>query len=117
MADTLSYTTEKAMRDAGDKLTADEKKPVEEAITALNTVKNGDDLEAIKKATGTLSQAAQKIGEKLYKAAQASTGSAPSGEGQGADSTNPSTSSGSQETVKDAETEPASEVKPDEEKK
>lgn len=78
MADTLSYSTEKAMKDAGDKLTADEKKPVEEAITALNTVKNGDDLEAIKKATETLSQAAQKIGEKLYKAAQeaqAATGS------------------------------------------
>lgn len=70
MADTLAYSTEKAMRDAGDKITAEEKKPVEEAITALNAVKNGDDLEAIKKATETLSQAAQKIGEKLYKAAQ-----------------------------------------------
>ncbi|MBI2439677.1 MAG: molecular chaperone DnaK [Candidatus Moranbacteria bacterium] len=70
MADTLSYTTEKAMKDAGDKITAEEKKPVEEAITELNKVKNGDDLEAIKKATETLSQAAQKIGEKLYKAAQ-----------------------------------------------
>lgn len=70
MADTLAYSTEKAMRDAGDKITADEKKPVEEAITALNAVKNGDDLEAIKKATENLSQAAQKIGEKLYKAAQ-----------------------------------------------
>ncbi len=68
MADTLSYTTEKAMKDAGDKVTADEKKPVEEAITELNKVKNGDDLEAIKKATEALSQAAQKIGEKLYKA-------------------------------------------------
>ncbi len=70
MADTLAYSTEKAMRDAGDKITADEKKPVEEAITALNAVKNGDDLEAIKKATENLSQAAQKIGEKLYRAAQ-----------------------------------------------
>lgn len=70
MADTLSYSTEKAMRDAGDKITAEEKKPVEEAIAELNKVKNGDDLEAIKKATETLSQAAQKIGEKLYKAAQ-----------------------------------------------
>jgi molecular chaperone DnaK len=69
MADTLSYTTEKALKDAGDKITADEKKPVEDAITELNKVKNGDDLEAIKKATETLSQAAQKIGEKLYKAA------------------------------------------------
>ena len=72
MADTLSYSTEKAMRDAGDKITAEEKKPVEDAITALNAVKNGDDLEAIKKATETLSQAAQKIGQKLYEAAQAS---------------------------------------------
>ncbi|MFA6973354.1 MAG: molecular chaperone DnaK [Parcubacteria group bacterium] len=70
LADTLTYSTEKALKDAGDKITADEKKPVEEAITELNKVKNSDDLEAIKKATETLSQAAQKIGEKLYKAAQ-----------------------------------------------
>lgn len=69
MADTLSYSTEKAMKDAGDKITAEEKKPVEDAIAELAKVKNGDDLEAIKKATETLSQAAQKIGEKLYKAA------------------------------------------------
>jgi len=45
MADTLSYTTEKAMKDAGDKVTAEEKKPVEDAITELNKVKNGDDLD------------------------------------------------------------------------
>ena len=36
MADSLVYTTEKAIRDAGDKVTADEKKPVEEAIAELN---------------------------------------------------------------------------------
>jgi molecular chaperone DnaK len=100
MADTLAYSTEKAMRDAGDKITADEKKPVEEAITALNSVKNGDDLEAIKKATENLSQAAQKIGEKLYKAAQeaqaAQTGAA-SAETPKADGEN---------APKDAEVEP-----------
>ena len=73
MADTLSYTTEKALRDAGDKITADEKKPVEDAVAELNKVKNGDDLEAIKKATEVLSQSAQKIGEKLYKAAQSAS--------------------------------------------
>jgi len=70
LADSLVYSTEKAMKDAGDKITADEKKPVEDAITELNKVKNGDDLDAIRKASETLSQAAQKIGEKLYKAAQ-----------------------------------------------
>jgi molecular chaperone DnaK len=70
LADTLTYSTEKALKDAGDKVTADEKKPVEEAITELNKVKNGDNLEEIKAKTEALSQAAQKIGEKLYKAAQ-----------------------------------------------
>ncbi|MFZ1736217.1 MAG: molecular chaperone DnaK [Candidatus Moraniibacteriota bacterium] len=88
MADSLVYTTEKAIRDAGDKVTAEEKKPVEEAIEELNKVKNGDDLEVIKKASQTLSEAAQKIGEKLYKASQESetpptpeSGEAPKTEG------------------------------------
>jgi molecular chaperone DnaK len=71
MADTLAYSTEKAMKDAGDKLTEDEKKPVQEKLDELNKVKNGDDLEAIKKATEALSTAAQAIGQKLYAAEQA----------------------------------------------
>ena len=108
MADTLSYTTEKAMKDAGDKITADEKKPVEEAITELNKVKNGDDLDAIKKATETLSQAAQKIGEKLYKAASEAEAAKANPQTGGPDS-----STGS-ESAKDAETEPAPEAKADE---
>ncbi len=98
MADSLSYTTEKSMKDAGDKLTADEKKPVEEAIVELNKVKNGDDLEAIKKATENLSTAAQKIGEKLYAAAQAAA--------QPTDSNQQSTEAKPEgETPKDAEVE------------
>lgn len=115
LADTLSYTTEKSMKDAGDKITAEEKKPVEEAITELNKVKNGDDLEAIKKATETLSTAAQKIGEKLYAAAQAaSQGTGDSGQGSGE-----TKAEGTADAPKDAETEPAGEeAKPaDEEKK
>lgn len=88
MADTLTYTTEKALREAGDKVTAEEKKPVEEAIVELNKVKNGDDLEAIKKASQNLSEAAQKIGEKLYKAAQES-GSKEQGTGDSPESGNP----------------------------
>ncbi|MGB5018674.1 MAG: molecular chaperone DnaK, partial [Candidatus Moraniibacteriota bacterium] len=99
MADSLSYTTEKSMKDAGDKLTADEKKPVEEAITELNKVKNGDDLEAIKKATENLSTAAQKIGEKLYAAAKAAAQGATNSE-QGTTEAKPEG-----ETPKDAEVE------------
>jgi molecular chaperone DnaK len=71
LADTLVYTTEKALRDAGEKISADKKKPVEEKIEALKKVKDGGDTEAIKKATEELSQEAQKIGQELYAAAQA----------------------------------------------
>ncbi|MBP5993758.1 MAG: molecular chaperone DnaK [Candidatus Moranbacteria bacterium] len=102
MADSLVYTTEKAMKDAGDKITAEEKQPVEEAITELNKVKNGDDLEAIKKATEVLSQAAQKIGEKLYAAAQAANPQ-PATDGEAKAEGEPTA-----EAPKDAETEPAS---------
>ncbi len=88
MAETLTYSTEKALRDAGDKITADEKKPVEEKIEALKKVKDSDDLAVIKKATEELSQEAQKIGEKLYKAAQeASSAKATEGQGQPAKET------------------------------
>jgi molecular chaperone DnaK len=71
LADTLVYTTEKALREAGEKIAADKKKPVEEKIEALKKVKDGDDVAAIKKATEELSQEAQKIGQELYQAAQA----------------------------------------------
>ncbi len=71
-ADTLVFTTEKALKDAGDKITADEKKPVEEKVEALKEILKDEkaDSEKIKKASDKLSTAAQAIGEKLYKAAQ-----------------------------------------------
>jgi molecular chaperone DnaK len=99
MADTLIYTTEKALRDAGDKITADEKKPVEEKIEALKKVKDGDDSEAIKKATEELSQEAQKIGEKLYKAAADAQAAQTSPAGE-----QPKEGEAPKEEVKDAET-------------
>jgi len=76
LADTLVYTTEKALREAGEKISADKKKPVEEKIEALKKVKDGDDISVIKKATEDLSQEAQKIGQELYAAASASAGAA-----------------------------------------
>lgn len=95
MADTLVFSTEKAMRDAGDKITADEKKPVEEKIEALKKIKDTGSVEEIKKATEELSQAVQKIGEKLYKAAQ---------EAQQASQTPPADDKPKEGDVKDAET-------------
>ncbi|MDO8557637.1 MAG: molecular chaperone DnaK [bacterium] len=66
LAEQITYTAEKALKDAGDKVTADEKKPVEEKIEALKKAKEGDSVDAIKKATEELSTAIQAIGSKLY---------------------------------------------------
>ena len=70
LAEQLMFTTEKTLKDAGDKVTPDEKRPVEDAVMKLKGVKDGNDLEAIKKTTEELSQAVQKIGEKLYSSAK-----------------------------------------------
>ncbi|MBI4132262.1 MAG: molecular chaperone DnaK [Candidatus Sungbacteria bacterium] len=77
IADAMVYTAEKALRDAGDlpdgkagKVPADIKKEIEEKIEALKKAKDGDDLEAVKKASRELAQASQKIGEILYKQAE-----------------------------------------------
>ncbi len=88
-AETLIFTTEKALKEAGDKITEDEKKPVEEKIEALKKVLADEkaDGEAIKKSSEELSTVAQVIGEKLYKAAQEAqakeTGEKKEGEADG----------------------------------
>jgi molecular chaperone DnaK len=69
-ADTLVYTAEKSLRDAGDKAPADTKKNVEEKIEALKKVKDTDDILAIKTASDELSKKLQSIGELLYKQTQ-----------------------------------------------
>ncbi|MFA6028003.1 MAG: molecular chaperone DnaK [Patescibacteria group bacterium] len=70
IAETLTYTTQKALDDAKDKVPADEKKKIEEKIEALKKVNATDNVADIKKATEELSKAAQKIGEILYKQQQ-----------------------------------------------
>ncbi|MCK4919029.1 MAG: Hsp70 family protein, partial [Candidatus Pacebacteria bacterium] len=72
-ADTLIYSTEKLLKDSGDKIKEDDRKSIEEKVEALKKVKDGDDVEAIKKASEELSVEAQKIGTAMYQeqAAQA----------------------------------------------
>lgn len=71
VADTMVYTTTKMLEEHGDKISDDEKKDIEAKIEALNAVKDGDDAEAIKKASEELSDAAQKVGAKIYQQEQA----------------------------------------------
>ncbi len=68
LAEQLSYTAEKALKEHGDKVAEDIKKPIQEKIDALNKARVGDDITAIKTASEELSTAMQKIGESLNKA-------------------------------------------------
>jgi molecular chaperone DnaK len=70
LADNLIYTTEKTLREAGEKISQDSKKEIEEKIESLKKVKDSDNIEEIKQKTTELSQAIQKVGAELYKAAQ-----------------------------------------------
>lgn len=67
IADTLIYTCEKTIKDAEDKIKAEEKKEIEEKIDALKNAQKGDNMEEIKSKTQDLSSAIQKIGAELYK--------------------------------------------------
>ncbi len=69
-AETLIYTSEKTIKDAGSKVDDKTKKTIEEKIEALKKVKDGEDIDAIKKASEELSTEIQKVGEKMYKDAQ-----------------------------------------------
>jgi len=68
IAENLCYTSEKTLKEAGDKAKEEDKKMVEEKITATREALKGDDLEAIKKVTEELSTEIQKIGAAMYEA-------------------------------------------------
>jgi len=66
IADSLIYTAEKAVSDAGDKVSEEDKKEVAEKVESLKKVKDTDNIDEIKKTTEELSKAAQKIGQAMY---------------------------------------------------
>lgn len=68
-AETLVYTVEKTLREAGDKVDKNVKKSVEDKLAALKKVKDGNDIEAIKRASSDLSSEIQKVGTAMYQAA------------------------------------------------
>ena len=70
-AEQLIYQCEKTMTDMGEKLSAEEKAPVEEQITKLKETLKGTDTDAIKADTDELQKRFYKIAEKMYAEAQA----------------------------------------------
>jgi molecular chaperone DnaK len=65
-ADSLAYSTEKSLKEFGDKVDAAEKKKIEDALAEVKKVMEGSDLDAIKKSTEELSQASHKLAEAMY---------------------------------------------------
>jgi molecular chaperone DnaK len=70
-AESLIHSTEKSIKDYGDKVTAEEKGAIETAIVELKAVIDGDDAEVIKEKTAALAEASMKLGEAMYKQSQA----------------------------------------------
>jgi molecular chaperone DnaK len=73
-ADSMVYSTEKSLREFGDKIDAVEKGNIENKIAELKKVMEGEDAEAIKKATDELAQAAHKLAEAMYAKTQEAGG-------------------------------------------
>ncbi len=87
-ADSLIYSVEKTLRELGDKAPENLKKEVEEKIAELKKVMEGEDINAIRKASDELTQASYRLAEILYreKASQA-TGASGASYGTGSTST------------------------------
>ena len=69
----MIFSAEKSLKEYGEKVSEDVKKPIEDAITALKGVKDTDDTGVIESKTSDLSSAMSKIGEELQKAATESS--------------------------------------------
>jgi molecular chaperone DnaK len=65
-ADTLIYSVEKSVADYGSKLTDAERADIQKALEEAKRVKDGQDVEAIKKAVADLSKASHKLAEEIY---------------------------------------------------
>ncbi|CUA93085.1 molecular chaperone DnaK [Pannonibacter indicus] len=81
--ESLIHSTEKSLKDYGDKVSADDKASIESAIAALKTALTTEDVADIQSKTQALAEVSMKLGEAMYKASQAE---AEGGEDTGASS-------------------------------
>ncbi|HEV2358651.1 MAG TPA: molecular chaperone DnaK [bacterium] len=90
--DALAYQTERMLKEVGDKVPADDRAKVEQALNELKEAVKSGDADRIKRATETTEQASYKLGEEMYKrqtagagAGAGTAGGQPGGGGQGGD--------------------------------
>ncbi len=85
LAEQLIHTSEKSLKDAGDKVPADLRKSIEDKVADVKTAKEGTDQAQLKKTTEALSSELSKIGEILSKAQASQTPTAGDGKGSEGD--------------------------------
>jgi molecular chaperone DnaK len=100
-ADTLIYTTEKSLKDLGEKVDEQTRSNIETASAALKKAMEGDDISEIQRLSEELTQASHKLAEAMYKqASEAGTGGAA---GAGPEAGEEAGGSGAEDDVVDAD--------------
>ena len=107
-ADAMIHSTEKDLKEFGDKIPAADRQAIEHAVADLKGVLDGEDVSAINQKTEILGQARMKLGEAMYRAQQGAQA------GSGAEGGEAGSAGGGGEKVVDAEFE---EVDPNKDKK
>lgn len=97
-ADNMVYSSEKTLKDLGDKVPGDLKQKVEDAAAKVREVKEGEDINAINSATDALTEVLQQLGSAAYQAQGETPGQEASGGGK-----SPDEGPGSDEDVVDGE--------------
>ncbi|HJM83930.1 MAG TPA: molecular chaperone DnaK [Candidatus Marinimicrobia bacterium] len=110
-ADQLIYQTESQMKEAGDKLSDDDKKPIEDAVEQLKQANGSSDVDAIKTAIERLNKAWEPVAQKMYQAAQQEAQTPPNGADVNTDANESSEGSTKEGDVEDADFEVVEEEK------
>jgi len=109
-ADSLMFSTEKSLKEHGDKVSAEEKKAIEDGVVDLKKSLEKTDVEDIKKKTQNLVQVSMKLGEAVYKSQQKD-------QQKSADSKDSKSKDKDKDDVVDADFEDVKDVKDDKENK
>ena len=81
-AEQAVYATEKLLKDEADKISEETREAVQKDVDAVKEALKGDDIEAVKTATATLSESGMKIGQEIYAKQQADEAGAQSAPAQ-----------------------------------
>jgi molecular chaperone DnaK len=103
MADNLVYQTEKLIKDQGDKMPEDKKRPVQDAVEKVKTALKGDDNDTIKSAMDELNTVMQAFTSELYSQAKAAHPAGAPEEGAGPGGKTEGKSKGGKDDVIDAD--------------